>query len=185
MQTFLPYESFVRSAAVLDARRLGKQRVEVYQILGVLSQGPRCLYSRTDKRYISGPVPIRIPNNHSLRCTPWYNHPAVAMWRGYESWLAFYGVVICDEWDRRGFSDTCKAKIIERVQVIEGANVILEVMGGAGHTVDRPTKPPWLGDEQFHASHRSNLLRKYSEHYSQFGWTEPATLPYVWPQPAM
>jgi hypothetical protein len=41
--------------------------------------------------------------------------------------------------------------------------------------------PPWLGDEAFHASHRSNLLRKNPEWYGQFGWTEPDDLPYVWP----
>ncbi|WP_407659745.1 pyrimidine dimer DNA glycosylase/endonuclease V, partial [Kineococcus indalonis] len=33
MQTFLPYPGFARSAAVLDAPRLGKQRVETLQVL--------------------------------------------------------------------------------------------------------------------------------------------------------
>ena len=33
MQTFLPYPDFARSARCLDNRRLGKQRVESYQIL--------------------------------------------------------------------------------------------------------------------------------------------------------
>lgn len=33
MQTFLPYADFVETAKVLDYRRLGKQRVEAYQIL--------------------------------------------------------------------------------------------------------------------------------------------------------
>jgi hypothetical protein len=32
MQTFLPYPDFARSAACLDYRRLGKQRVECLQI---------------------------------------------------------------------------------------------------------------------------------------------------------
>ena len=36
MQTFLPYPDFERSAKVLDNKRLGKQRVEVLQILNVL-----------------------------------------------------------------------------------------------------------------------------------------------------
>ena len=40
--------------------------------------------------------------------------------------------------------------------------------------------PHWLGYEPFHASHRSNLLRKDAEYYSQFGWTEPDNLPYIW-----
>jgi len=36
MQTFLPYASFAKSAACLDNRRLGKQRVEAMQILKIL-----------------------------------------------------------------------------------------------------------------------------------------------------
>ena len=41
--------------------------------------------------------------------------------------------------------------------------------------------PSWLGDLDFHASHRSNLLRKDPEWYGQFGWNDPHDLPYVWP----
>jgi hypothetical protein len=41
--------------------------------------------------------------------------------------------------------------------------------------------PPWWGDPAFHASHRSNLLRKDPVWYGQFGWAEPPDLPYVWP----
>lgn len=36
MQTFLPYPSFVESAKCLDRQRLGKQRVEVLQLLKAL-----------------------------------------------------------------------------------------------------------------------------------------------------
>ncbi|HEY5312264.1 MAG TPA: hypothetical protein VIK18_07080, partial [Pirellulales bacterium] len=42
-------------------------------------------------------------------------------------------------------------------------------------------RPPWLGSRKFHASHRSNLLRKKPAWYAQFGWKEPDNLPYVWP----
>jgi len=44
-----------------------------------------------------------------------------------------------------------------------------------------PEMPPWLGDDDFHSSHRANLLRKDSEHYGEFGWQEDSSLPYVWP----
>jgi hypothetical protein len=33
MQTFLPYPDFAQSARVLDTKRLGKQRVEAYQLV--------------------------------------------------------------------------------------------------------------------------------------------------------
>ena len=38
MQTFLPYESFEETAKCLDYRRLGKQRIEAYQIIDLLEQ---------------------------------------------------------------------------------------------------------------------------------------------------
>jgi hypothetical protein len=84
MQTFLPYESFARSAMCLDRQRLGKQRVEVLQIL-------RTLAGQKDG---------------------WRNHPAVRMWRGYEGSLIRYGGQVCKEWTDRGYADTCWDKIL-------------------------------------------------------------------------
>ena len=83
MQTFLPYSDFKASAKVLDNKRLGKQRVEVLQILKAL----------TEEEY------------------GWKNHPATKMWKGYERALAKYGIVVCEEWISRGFKDTCLPKI--------------------------------------------------------------------------
>lgn len=83
VNTFLPYASFSRSAIVLDRARLGKQRVEVMQILSALhgeTQG-------------------------------YMYHPATIMWRGYEAALCNYGLYICDEWIGRGYKDTCRDKI--------------------------------------------------------------------------
>ena len=86
MQTFLPFDDLQLTAEVLDRQRLGKQRVEVMQILGAL-------HPKSDKK-------------------GWANHPAVLMWQGYEGALAQYGVVICREWTNRGYKDTCLAKIV-------------------------------------------------------------------------
>ena len=83
MQTFLPFPDFADSAASLDPRRLGKQRVEVLQIVRAI----------TWPKY------------------GWRNHPAANMWRGFEEALGAYGVAICREWCARGFADTCDAKI--------------------------------------------------------------------------
>lgn len=139
MQTFLPYADFPMSARSLDNRRLGKQRVETLQILNALTN----------------------PNYG------WQNHPAVKMWRGHVASLVVYGLAICDEWKRRGFNDTCAAKI-------------------AAHMPDdciSAPPPSWLGNAEFHASHRSNLLRKEPEHYRQFNWIDGPDKPYVWPTP--
>lgn len=83
MQTFLPYPDFAATAAVLDDRRLGKQRVEALQVLRAVT---RSTYG-------------------------WKHHPAVRMWMGYPEAVAAYGLAVCDEWVRRGWADTCAATI--------------------------------------------------------------------------
>lgn len=95
----------------------------------------------------------------------WQNHPAVKMWRGSHGYLAKYGDIICTEWRQRGFKDSLLPWFNQRWQP----------------TWAELAKPTWLGNEAFHASHRSNLLRKDPVHYGQFGWTESSTLPYIWP----
>lgn len=136
MQTFLPYVDFEQSAKVLDMKRLGKQRVEVLQILRTLSgetQG-------------------------------WKNHPAVKMWKGYEKWLIFYGLSICDEWIARGYRDTCREKILAYLEQYK----------------DQPY-PKWMGGK-IHITHKSKLIQKNPEHYSPiFGDDIPLNLEYFWP----
>ena len=88
----------------------------------------------------------------------WRNHPAVRMWNSFDNAVAAYYNVIVAEWVRRGYRNTMPA-----------AEVGLVVM------------PPWFGLTMFHASHRSNLLRKDSVYYGKFNWAEPNDLPYWWP----
>lgn len=96
MQTFLPYPDYTMSAHVLDRQRLGKQRVEVLQILNVL---------------------------HEIK-TGYKNHPAVKMWSGCELQLTEYGLVICEEWISRGYKDTCFEKIKQHQLWAEGGNML-------------------------------------------------------------
>ncbi len=100
----------------------------------------------------------------------WRNHPAVRMWRGYELSLVVYGACMCAEWRRRRFNDTLSHEFIDVYARL-----------AAGSTLAPAKKPLWIGDDAFHASHRSNLLRKDKKYYSVFGWDEPDDLPYVWP----
>src|SRR4051794_3099922 len=86
MQTFLPYADFDATAAVLDDRRLGKQRVETMQILRALV----------------------FPSYRG-----WKNHPATKMWRGFAAALVAYGVALCREWERRGRADAVRATLLE------------------------------------------------------------------------
>ena len=82
LNTFLPYPEFERSVECLDNRRLGKQRVEAWQILRVVQ---------------ASPVPVT--------GTAWANSPAVRMWRGFPDALAVYYNACLDEWGRRGFKN--------------------------------------------------------------------------------
>lgn len=78
MQTFMTHDNYVDTAKSLDDKRLGKQRVEAYQIFKAL----RGDYNNTGA---------------------WVNHPATVMWRGHEYQLALYGLSISVEFHERGF----------------------------------------------------------------------------------
>jgi hypothetical protein len=97
----------------------------------------------------------------------WAAHPAVRMWKGYEASLMLYGIAMCCEASKRGIN---AAKLWNEFIAV----LYLKEKGAPEH-------PPWLGNEAFHASHRSNLLRKDPEYYGGWGWEEPHDLPYVWP----
>ena len=88
----------------------------------------------------------------------WRNHPAVLMWSGFENALAVYMNTAITHWIDRGYNNTMK---------------LIEV-------VDYQL-PPWFGDQKFHDSHKSNLLRKDFDFYSQYGWGVSPHLDYIWP----
>lgn len=110
-------------------------------------------------------VPI---GQHGPTRSGWRHHPAVLMWAGHELALLVYGIVVCREWRRRGFLDNLGAEF-ERAYTRKR------------RTAAANPYPPWFGCNTLHASHRSNLLRKDALYYGQFGWPEPADLPYHWP----
>ncbi|KIF73380.1 cytoplasmic protein [Streptomyces sp. 150FB] len=151
MQTFLPFPGFAESAGALDARRLGKQRVEALQVLrGLIVPG----YG-------------------------WRHHPAVRMWTGYEEALVRYGLEVCRVWTAAGRSDTCAASLLagftDATRRSGAAVRIQDELAAAGDL------PPWLGDAGFHRSHRSALFRKDPDFYGALFPGVPDDLPYVWP----
>jgi Pyrimidine dimer DNA glycosylase len=78
MQTFLPWPNAAASAACLDAKRLGKQVVEGYQIM-------KCLAGDAS--------------------SSWNSHPIIGAWRGCEATLMSYLDVVHAEWRSRRDSD--------------------------------------------------------------------------------
>ena len=138
MQIFLPHSNMRKSLQILDNKRLGKQRVEAYQIISAITRRPKL-----DGKPYKG----------------WLNHPCTVMWKDYVPALKLYMNYAIAEWVIRGFKNTMNWEpLIEEEVVI----------------------PPFIGNERFHSSHRANLLKKEPDFYSQYGWNENPSDPYVW-----
>jgi hypothetical protein len=102
----------------------------------------------------------------------WSRHPASRMWEGYELALLEYQEATCREWvEVRGYKDTCWVK----------SQAFFTEEQLADYKAGNYEKPPWLGNDDFHERHRSNLVRKAPELYiPHFGFI-PDDLPYIWP----
>ena len=103
----------------------------------------------------------------------WANHPVVTMWRGYTAGLVVYSLAMVRVWRERGFADTTASLIAEFAP--DAAAMTQEEAAAAG------LLPSWVGDEELHLSHRSNLLAKDPEFYRSRFPGDPDDLPYKWP----
>ena len=74
MILWLPYESFGRSASVMDSRTLSIQRYDAWRLLHLLTKG--------------------IPEGMKVT-------PTILMWKNYPSWVACYGMATSLEWEAR------------------------------------------------------------------------------------
>lgn len=83
MMTFLVYADFRATAQVLDNARLGKQRLECFQILNAIA--------KIEAGVTKG---------------AWINHPAVRAWIGHTDALKFYANCMIEEFTARGFKNT-------------------------------------------------------------------------------
>lgn len=76
--TFVVDGDIVKAVSLLDNKRLGKQRVEAYQLI-------RILEGKSDS---------------------WKSHPALKMWIGYLDGLKYYYNCCVNEWIKRGKNNT-------------------------------------------------------------------------------
>jgi len=90
----------------------------------------------------------------------WERHPAVQMWVGHEEWLKLYLACAIGEWVSRGYSNTIRVPTYD---------------------TSKQYQPKWLGYEDLHQSHRSNLIRKAPSIYHQYWPEEDNDLVYFWP----
>ena len=103
----------------------------------------------------------------------WANHPVVAMWRGHTAGLVVYSLAMVRVWRERGFADTTETLIAE---FAPDAAALTQAEAAAAGLL-----PSWVGNEELHLSHRSNLLAKDPEFYRSRFPGDPDDLPYTWP----
>jgi hypothetical protein len=103
----------------------------------------------------------------------WQRHPVTQMWRGYLPALTLYGLANVDAWVGRGHADSTRGLIAEFAPEVEGRT--------QDELAERGLMPDWLGNEEIHRSHRSNLIRKDPDFYGPLFPGTPGDLDYVWP----
>lgn len=97
---------------------------------------------------------------HNPHAKAWRHHPCTRMWSAYSEALAMYYNEIVMEWVKRGYENHMQYLPIHQNQL---------------------KYPPWIGNVNFHSSHRAALLYKDFKWYSQFGWIERPKIQYIWP----
>jgi hypothetical protein len=167
VNTFLVDSNFKKSASQLDNRRLGKQRVEAYQILNIIEnlrilsgqsgircmdnfntfvneikkwyKSQSCLYILNDDNTLeeSEDKDVKLTKGQRLIKMGFSTHPAVEMWFGYEDALKEYIDAHIHEWIHRGYKNTMQI-----------------------YNVKAKRYPEWIFWSHFHQNHRSALLSK-------------------------
>lgn len=175
VNTFLVCSDYRKSAAQLDRKRLGKQRVEAQQILTAL-QNMRLVAEYLD----FGELPVHKSSEERRKWIlalrrkymisepifrdgkaiypGWWSHPATRMWIGYEDALAKYICDHIDEWVHRGYKNN---------------------MIHPEYKMDHE-RPAWNDDSEFHENHQAVLFKKDPELYPKFS-DIPAFDGYIWP----
>lgn len=91
----------------------------------------------------------------------WNNNPIFKVWSPYYEVFQYYHDVCVREWVSRGWRTSA---------------VLFEAP-----KPDKRKLPWFIGVEEFHSSHRANLLRLDPTYRSRMNWGEDPNLPYLWP----
>jgi hypothetical protein len=154
VQTFLPYQDYIKSASSLDNLRLNKQTVEVKQIYNALT---------------------------NPQAKGWKNHPATIMWAGYEVSLIIYGWQMCREWIERGFKTKLMNEFSDILVAHKASDVIHPPWLGdervhSSHRMSLLSKKyDWYS--QFNWPETDTVLNWYVGN----SWSDPAPYEYFWP----
>lgn len=156
------------TAQILDQQRLGKQRVEAYQIINALEE-----YDST-----------------GVITNGWKDHPALKSWIGYTNHLKVYFNIIVREWIRRGFQNNMQLYPIDETPY----NIVPCGFENGCITYDASkfniySFPFWVSFYPFYMSHQASLCRKNPKYYKfmlrdelkpflNFGYLWPCNVPF-------
>ncbi|CAG9334857.1 unnamed protein product [Blepharisma stoltei] len=118
--TFLPYPNIKKSVKALDDQRLGKQRVEAFNILNAINGTKK----------------------------GWRKHPATLMWKGFELCLKLYYNECISEWVGRGKNNNMTYYEINENEVIYPWWWGWEIFHQS-HKCSLIRKAPWFYEEKF------------------------------------
>lgn len=174
LNTFLTFPDFKKSAASLDRKRLGKQRVEALQVLNLVMSlqylgthysnpllsdpyGWERWRHQVISRYKSDPGKPQLRPSNSRMLNQIDNtsdtteikigfatHPVILMWLGHPESLQMYINAHIDEWVARGYNNNMKRY------------PDIEVLA-----------PKWVFDPELHRTHRINLFYKEFVEYQK------------------
>lgn len=194
MQTFLPYQSFTKSLQCLDDKRLGKQRVEAMQILNALEPG-------SVSRWRNHPA-VKMWRGYEYALT-FYHDFAIDIWqsRGFNNNMKFkhsnnleYIYAFHHElrdhikppWLTEAFCSAHRSNLLFKGKVDGLVKAISSIHGpykSWRSTFNLPKEKNQISYKQMQWLDNYCMIRdiKFTNHYSQFNWTEPDDLPYIWP----
>jgi len=181
MQTFLPEPTLQLSASILDPSRLHNQ---VNENLVIAASALRL------RRF--GESYVRLKAGEKV---PWGSHPAVKMWVGYvKALIAYSECCILELAARAGRADSAfpsfdmtrkhrLALLYREACLVEDPRTDrhLASLSDGWRTCTAYLMPMFMGNTDFHESHRSNLIRKLPAYYRPLWPDVPDNLPYVWP----
>lgn len=138
----------------LDTPRMGKQRVEAFQIIKALESPPG-----TNK---------------------WQNHPTSRMWKNHVMPLKIYYNACLKEWERRGYRNDILVPypVEDGYTIVDFTGLSLSEVVLRVKTIGPKTFPWWVGFEPFYLGNRAALIRKNPQHYLSL-FSEPRILPYL------
>ncbi|BAU79964.1 hypothetical protein A9K97_gp387 [Tokyovirus A1] len=203
VNTFLPFESFEKTAKTLDNRRLNKQIIEAYQILTILedlwflsvelgelpplldhkclakSFVARCEWIKTfSKKYRAREEKFERTYEILLR-----GKDISSGKKGLQINLGFCCHPATKMWfgyERalRQYINACISELSTRSTKAGTKHSLPKKKIRVQRTVPLPW---WLGYQKFHESHRASLLRKEPDFYQKKFQVQNPDLEYVWP----